>query len=591
MLTRMRLAGLLTSIAVPFGWGCGHHERQIHSPSNGVAVKSDPISASPPQRTGGTPLQSKGRSATPSSGPLQFVAVDLPFQYERGESGVALPVEVVGGGVAIADFDGDQRLDLLFSQGVSLSANPSGGLRSDALLRNADGRAFQDVSVRAGMEPRGYGIGVSAADFDNDGFPDAYVTRYGRNSLWRNRGDGTFADEAAAAAVDCPLWSLGAAFADFDNDGDLDLFVANYFEFDPARAPFARDPLTGKPDYGAPPDFPGQPDVLYNNQGDGRFVDVSPQAGFDRDVGRGMGVLAADFDRDGNMDILVANDAQNNSLWHNLGDGRFRDVALSWGIAVNAAGETEANMGIAHGDSDGDRFPDLLISHLVGEHDTLWRGRAAAGDRLVFTDVTAQAGIAVDSRRFTGWGTTFADFDHDGWQDLVVTNGHLRREPHELLPYENPPLLWHNMGDGRFRNETARAGRYFADHHQGRGLAAGDLDGDRDVDLVIVQHHAPAAVLWNESAKRGDSVCFRIVGTRSNRDLVGTRLSLDDGSRVQIRSWDGGGSYLSSHSPLTHIGVSAASSVEVTWPTGRSDRSRCLPGIVEIREPIGQSPM
>lgn len=530
--------------------------------------------------------------------PLRFRAQELPFTYERGETGAAWPVETTGGGVGVLDYDGDGRLDLFFAQGGPLlPRKPDGGPpgsalsparpSADVLLRNRGSGRFEDVSASAGLTPRGYGQGVTVADYDGDGDPDVYVTRYGRNTLWRN-DRGHFTDVTSEAGVACGLWSLGAAFADYDGDGDLDLFVATYFTFDPARAPFHHDPRTGAADYGMPANFPGQPDVLYRNEGNGRFVDVTARAGV-CGHGRGMGVLASDLDGDGRIDFLVANDAQPNAVWINRGDGTFEDRADVLGLAVNGDGVAEANMGIAFGDSDGDALPDVMITHFFGEHETLWRPRATAGSELFYLDQTNRAGLAADTRNLTGWGTTFADFDHDGRLDLVAANGHIRREPTQVYTYENPPILWHNRGDGRFANATAGAGAYFEALHAGRGLTRGDLDDDGDLDLVIVHHHAPSVILWNETASRGRWLQVRLRGRRENRDAVGARLTARVGPMTMVRTVDGGGSYISSGDPRVHFGLGDASRVdrlEVRWPSGQTEERTDLPAnqVIEWQE-------
>lgn len=523
---------------------------------------------------------------------LSFRAQVLPFQYIRGETGAAWPSETTGGGVAILDSDGDGRPDLFFCQGGPLRPSPGQRPTADVLLRNLGQGRFEDVSQQAGLAPSGHGQGVTVADYDGDGDPDVYVTRYGRNTLWRNDG-GRFTDVTDRAGVGCPLWSLGAAFLDYDRDGDLDLFVANYFAFEPERAPFRRDPQTGAAQYGMPREFNGLPDVLYRNNGDGTFTDVTAAAGV-AGKGRGMGCLAADFDGDGWMDLLVANDAEANALWRNRRDGTFEDVAAAWGIAVNGEGQVEANMGIAHGDHDGDGLQDVVITHFFGEHDTLWRKERTGDGSILFEDRTQDAGLALDTLATTGWGVALADLDQDGWLDLVATNGHIRPEPGQTYTYENPPLLWRNSGvRGRFVNVSAQAGAYFRALHAGRGLAAGDLDGDGDLDLVIVQHHEPSVILWNETPARGHHLQIDLKGAGRNRDAIGARVVVKAGDRTIIRSVDGGGSYLSSSDRRIHVGLGAATEatkIEVRWPDGRTEARDHVPGNQLLIWPQGTGP-
>jgi hypothetical protein len=502
---------------------------------------------------------------------LTFRSQQLAFQYDRGDTGSAWPVETTGGGVGLLDFDGDGRLDLFFAQGGPLLPALGKNHPADTLLRNLGEGRFEDVSQQVGLVPKAYGQGVTVADYDGDGDPDVYVTRYGRNTLWRN-DQGRFTDVTEQAGVGCPLWSLGAAFLDYDRDGDLDLFVANYFAFDPARAPFARDPKTGAAQYGMPREFEGLPDVLYRNNGDGTFSDVTTQAGV-AGKGRGMGCLATDFDGDGWIDILVANDAEANALWHNRHDGTFEDVAAAWGIAVNGEGQVEANMGIAQGDHDGDGLQDVLITHFFGEHATLWHKDRIGDGLILFEDRTQEAGLALDTLPTTGWGVALADFDQDGFLDLVTSNGHIRPEPGQTYNYENPPLVWRNSGQhGRFINVSATAGDYFLATYLGRGLVTGDLDGDGDLDVVIVHHHVPSVILWNETMGQGNVLRLDLIGPARNRDAIGAWLLARIGQQTIIRSIDGGGSYISASDRRIHIGLGQASKVdhiEVHWPNGQ----------------------
>ena len=519
--------------------------------------------------------------------PLRFTAQDLPFRYETGDSGAKWPVEVTGGAVAMLDYDGDGDLDLFFPQGVPLPVGSGPNPPADCLFRNDGGLKFTDVSEAVGLSSKGYGQGVAAADYDADGDVDIYVTRYGMNTLWRNDG-GRFVDATAEAGVGSELWGLGAAFFDADGDGDLDLFVVNYFDFDPAKAPFARK-ADGSPEYGPPSGFSGQPDVLYRNEGDGTFTDVSASAGIAGD-GRGMGVLATDLDGDGLLDVLVANDAESNAAWINQENGTFSDEATPLGLDLNGEGQAEANMGIALGDLDGDGLRDVAISHYVGEHDTLWRARALPNGGRVYVDSTFAAGIGSGSLPMTGWGIAAADFDLDGHPDLVVANGHIRAEANQEYDVANPPLLWRNRGDGRLLDVSDTAGPYFRARHQGRGLAVGDLDGDGDLDFVIVHRDVPAVLLRNDSPRLGHWLILDLRGASSNFDAIGATVEVEAGGRTFVGGVDGGGNYLSADSRRVHFGLGPADRVDrvvVRWPSGRVEErvGMGVDQVVEWAEP------
>ena len=522
-----------------------------------------------------------------SSGP-SFRVSTLPFQYHRGETGDFWPVEVTGGGVGLIDYDNDGDLDIFFCQGGTLKPDDASSKTHDVLYRNDGGGLFVDVSEQVGLSPKGYGQGVCVADYDGDGDCDVFVTRYKGNTLWRN-DSGKFTDVSQYAGVIGGLWSLGAAFFDQDGDGDLDLFVVNYFDFDPSKAPFARD-ISGKPHYGSPQNFPGQRDALYRNNGDGTFTEVTVQGGI-ADDGRGMGCLAADFDQDGHVDLLVANDAMANTLWRNRGDGTFEEVAAAWGLALNGDGLAEANMGIAHADVDGDGRLDVAITHFVEERTTLWRCLTEKkGEDMRFFDITGSAGLIAASRPVTGWGIALADFDQDGRPELIQTNGHILNEPDRIYPYDNPPTIWKNLGKGHFHDASANAGPYFQKVHQGRGLAVGDLDGDGDLDVVVVHHHASSVILWNETESKGNALTIRLKGKGPNRDAIGARVTATVGTMTLMASVDGGGSYLSASSLAIHFGLGKAlkaDRVEVRWPSGQMETRRDVPSgtLIDWEEP------
>lgn len=513
------------------------------------------------------------QAESPSS-PIRFRVQRLPFQYEPGESRLKLPVETTGGGVGLVDYDSDGDLDLFFCQGGDPLKPIQDTHHADVLLRNHGNGRFTDVSLAAGITPKGYGQGVAIADYDGDGDPDIYVTRYQGNTLWRNNGDGTFTDVTEQAGVKVGLWSVGAAFFDLEGDGDLDLFVANYFDFDPAKAPFDHDNKTGEPMYGFPANFDGQPDSLFRNNGDGTFTDISAASKL-AGKGRGMGVLAADLDDDGKVDLLVANDAQANAVWRNLGDATFEDKGLEWGLALNGEGAPEANMGIAHGDADGDSFEDILITHFYDERATFWHKLGGGPSGTFFQDRTNEAGLVVETKPLTGWGVAFADFDDDGALDLIMANGHIRPETHLKYRLACPQSLFRNQGGGRFVNVGKSAGAYFEKLAIGRGLAVGDLDNDGDLDAVIVHYGEPAAVLWNETPAQGRRITIKLIGKGGNRDAIGARVSVKAGGRTWVQSRDGGGGYISAGDPRLHFGLGSVQGpvdLEITWPDGSKEK-------------------
>ncbi|MFT5051490.1 MAG: hypothetical protein ACI8QZ_002908, partial [Chlamydiales bacterium] len=412
-------------------------------------------------------------------------AAGIDFRQSSGATGTRDFPEIMGAGVAVFDADGDDDLDLFFTNGAVAQESEL----TDRFFRQTRPGQFEDATRESGLGGTGYGMGVAVGDFDNDGHVDLFVTNVGADCLYRNLGDGSFADHTAASGLTNDSWSSSALFFDYDRDGFLDLFVARYVVRDPASPCFDR---TGRPTYCGPKARTPLSDQLFRNQGDGTFVEVSERAGFTSIAAAGLGALAQDFDGDGWPDLVVANDAYINHLWINQKDGTFEELAFSLGVAFNQHGQAEAGMGIVSGDFDGDQTLDLFLTHLAVETNTVYRGVGASG----FQDVTGAAGIAASSMPFTGFGVVALDADCDGDLDLMVGNGRVSidrqmdaRDP--WLPYAEPNQAFVNDGTGRFR-ETPRNGPFTAPVEITRGMATGDLDQDGDLDLVVANIEGPA---------------------------------------------------------------------------------------------------
>ncbi len=465
---------------------------------------------------------------------LAFVDVAVErgviFEHRTFQTGEKHMPENMGAGVAIFDYDLDGDLDLYLVQGAPVEAAGPQRWRGNLLLEQQDDGTFVDRTQSSGLGDLGLGMGVVVGDVDGDGWPDLYVTNYGPNVLYRNGGDGSF-ERLDTASGD--LWSTGAAFFDLESDGDLDLYVASYVEFEAEGALFCGNAQTGLRAFCHPDLYRGARDVVYRNEGDGTWTSLDDEVGvMEGDEGRGLGVLAADLDLDGTIDLYVANDTTANYLYR-VRDGRLIEGALLAGLAVNGNGEGEASMGLAAGDLDGDGRPELFSTHLDEETNTLYRG-AAAG---LFLDATDAAGLGVPSRPWVGFGTVMADLDLDGDLDLAVANGHIIDNIAEFDPalrHAQPLQFFVNDGDGRFEERDSGYPALV-----GRGLAAGDLDRDGDVDLVLTQNGGPALVLDNRAGSgRSVSITF----ARESIDLWHSRWRTDDG---QHRGLERAPSYLS----------------------------------------------
>jgi hypothetical protein len=491
----------------------------------------------------------------------------LDHVYRNGESGRLLMVEAIGGGAGWLDYDADGRPDLYLVQGGDPLQSGKADQPSDRLWRQSPAGRFEDVATAAGIVEPFYGQGVAVADFDADGFDDIYVTNVGRNTLWKNQGDGTFADMTEAAGVIDPRWSSSAAWGDLDGDGDLDLYVANYCDYD-VHNPRPCD-KNGRPHICYPLDVPAAADACFFNQGDGTFAAEDAARGLEVEPGRGMGVVLADFDNDGDVDIYVANDMSANFLFVNEGEGRFRESAVVMGCAFDRHGGAQASMGVACGDYDGNGTLDLYCTHFHQDFNTLYQNLGPSGMR----DVTSLVGLVAPTLPFLGFGTVMQDFDRDGQQELLVANGHIERiVVRGQTVCEMTAQLFAYDGK-RFQETTAGAGDYFRERRVGRGVATADYDGDGDLDVCLVNQNAPVALLRNDSAPaRG--LAFRFRGRGLNRRGIGTRVTVECGGRW-MQELAGGTSYVSSHQPLLVFGLGPTDAVApltaratVRWPSG-----------------------
>ena len=541
-----------------------------------------------PAGDGGEAASETTATEPAASGPLfvdRAAETGLDFHHFNGATGRYYMAEVMGAGGALFDYDLDGDLDVYLVQGSMLGDDryeqalfplpggpPEGGRLFRNLLAESGELRFEDVTADSGLTATGFGMGAFAGDVDNDGDPDLYVTHLGHNRLWRNEGDGTFTDVTAASGTDDRRWSTGASFVDYDRDGSLDLYVANYVDFTPERNKECYAASSAL-DYCGPLSYSPYPDRLLRNRGDGVFEDVSVAARIAVVSGPGLGVVAADFDRDGWPDLYVANDDTANFLWRNQGDGTFADEALLAGVAFNQAGEAEASMGVDAGDFDGDGDDDLFMTHIDDETNTLYRNDGAG----VFEDSTAAAALGPPSRGRTGFGAAWFDVDNDGRLDLLAVNGHVRIDPLQAAAGEPDPLLqsdqlFRNAGDGRFVEASAAAGPHFADRAVGRGAAFGDVDNDGDTDVLVTRNNGPVRLLLNQAGEGRRWVGLRLLTAPGGRDAYGARvaLRLADG-RTLWRRARADGSYLVSNDPRVLAGLGAdgePAEVTVYWPDG-----------------------
>jgi enediyne biosynthesis protein E4 len=488
----------------------------------------------------------------------------LKFTHDRGGTPQHQLPETMGSGLAWLDYDNDGWLDLYVVQSGPFPEKGS-GRPPDRLFRNNGDGTFTDVTEKAGLKNTGYGMGVVAADYDNDGNVDLFITNFGRNVLYRNNGDGTFTDVTAKAGVAGSGWSTSAAFADFDGDGYLDLFVARYLDYSVEKNYFCGDPATGRRDYCHPSLYPPASSLLYRNNRDGTFTDVSESSGVSKVMGKGLGVVVSDLDGDGKPDVYVACDTTMNLLFHNLGGMKFEDASLASGAGVNAAGRAFGGMGVNAGDVDGDGLPDLLVANFEAEPNSLYRNLGSG----VFEDVSSTSGFGLPHFTFSGFGLNLLDVANAGRLDVFIANGHVLEVPKmQGVTYAERPFLMWNDGKGHFVERGC--GEPFRRELVGRGSAAADYDNDGAVDIAVSNSGGALELLRNEG-RHGGWIGLLLRGRTSNRQGIGAKVTLETELSRQVREVKAGDSYLSSSDPRIHFGVGKATqikSLEIRWPSG-----------------------
>jgi len=553
-----------------------------------------PPSANPPPESASSAKPEKAPSATESAkrrsepktlqtfARFREVAADagVQFAYRDGqEAGRFTILESLGGGAAQVDFDLDGLNDLYFPGGGQFTPEFRPTAAAAPLFQNRGDLQFRDVTQLAQLQvPHAYNHGIAAGDFDADGFPDLLVTGYGHLTLFRNLGDGTFDEVAEAAGLDDTRWSSSAGWADFNGDGALDLFVAHYVDWSPENDPQCPGPTPDQPrEVCSPRRFKGLPDALFLSNGDGSFRNASVdgglrQSGTDDDgQDKGLGVVIADLDLDGDPDVYVGNDTVPNFLYINQG-GQLKEVALRSGTALSDRGTPDGSMGVDIVDFNLDGRPDIWVANYERESIALYRQEKGSGNPgdVFFTHVSQMVGITNVGGLFVGWGTAFFDFDRDGDEDAIVSNGHVIRFPSNS-EIEQLPLLLENLDGKRFQNVAPIAGPYLATKHRGRGLAVGDLNADGRVDVVISNVNEPVAVLVNESSDTNHWLALRLVGRTSHRDAIGAWVRVTTPNGTQMHLLKGGSSYASTRDRTLHFGLknaTSADSVEIHWPSG-----------------------
>jgi hypothetical protein len=507
----------------------------------------------------------------------------LNFIHVNGASADRHLPEIMGSGGLFFDYDNDGWTDIFLVDGGSIVDPAANGRARHRLFHNRGNGTFEDVTAKSGIVHTQYGMGACAADYDNDGFIDLYVTNAGTNALYHNDGGKSFSDVTQKARVGSRSFGASCAFADVDRDGFVDLFVVNYVDARVDNNPFCGDAAARLRVYCHPLNFAPLAPVLYHNNGDGTFTDISQKAGISSHRGNGLGVVVGDYDDDGWPDIFVANDTTPNFLYHNEGKGVFKEVALTSGVAVASDGRPRAGMGTDWGDYDGDGKLDLFVTNHELETHTLFRNLGKG----LFAETTTESGVGVETLPYVGFGTQFVDVDNDGDLDLAIVNGHVMNNSGHFRPGSKEAqrkLLFRNDGGGKFKEVGRTSGPGFSVEAVGRTLVAGDIDNDGAVDLLVTNNGGPAELLHN-SGSGNNAIVLTLVGTKSNRSAVGARVRITTGSVTQLREVKAGSSYLGQSELRVHAGLGRAARVdrvELRWPSGVTETIDNLPANMRV---------
>ena len=524
------------------------------------------------------------KSTKIASGPL-FEEVPastsgITFQHVNGRSSDYYLPETTGAGCAFLDYDNDGWMDIyLVNSGKCDFFAPNPPLRNALYRNNRDG-TFTDVTEKAGVPGSGYGMGAAVGDYDGDGFPDLYVTQYGRSILYHNNGDGTFTDVTEKAGVAAAGWASSAVWFDYDNDGRLDLFVCRFVDFDKSKNKFCGNEQTGERYYCIPRAYAPARSWLFHNNGNGTFTDVSQESGIAKVLGKAWGVVATDINNDGWMDLFVANDTVANFLFLNKRNGKFEDIGLESGVAYSQDGRARSGMGVDSADFDQDGWQDLFVTNVDQEMYSIYRNN----HDLTFDDMAGPTGVGKLTRLMSGWGVKFFDYDNDGNLDLFIANGHPddKIEQHSShVAYREPLLLFHNNGRG-LEDVSALAGPAFAQRLAARGMAVGDFNNDGALDVVVAVNGGPPLLLKNAAAQENHWLGLRLIGKKCNSDAVGAKIAWQAGDLKRTRLKVGGGSYLSSHDSREVLGIGKRTKIdklEIKWPqpSGRVEVFTQLP--------------